>query len=156
MKTRTDYVSNSSSCSFVVEDVDKFRTAVSQNLASLDGYDCLKNIEVRIVFPKGFNSTAVFPSKDFRAYSWGGEDVVYADIGFLMNLDADTIHAAKKVYIRTEDIDMSGMMRVSGLYLAMKSAGVPVAPDSERELLFSDNMNECDAKIMQMAFGGKV
>ena len=139
MKTRQDFVSNSSSCSFVVNNPKNFIKKIMDKLdikditASL--YDSMfDNIEVGI--PKNSNKD------DWDYYDWSSFN------SFFIENAKNDFKNIKEISFMCDDYDTKAVMRLIMLYHAFKNLGFNVScEDSERDFIDIDNSNELFYKL---------
>lgn len=146
MKTRTDFVSNSSSCSFVINDVKK---AVSCIKSLGDGgiipYD-LDSLDIRISATRKVLKDLCEKLEKSSYYADYFSDNLEVDdccdftLGELESIPDDFIDKIGSVRFTCDDFEHTQVMYLSLLYLFLKNEGVDVNDDdSEQPLMFQDN-----------------
>lgn len=159
MKTRTDFVSNSSSCSFVINDVKK----TIECLKSLngDGYvpSALDELDVRIFAKRSVLKELLdVLDKDPSYYddftkNLDVEDSYDFNLSQLENIPDNILQQINSIYITCDDYEHIKVMYLSVLYLFLKNEGVDVdCSDSEQELMFQDGDTSLLGKMLRKAF----
>jgi len=138
MKTRNDFVSNSSSCSFVINDLKAFNEKLKVLSASKDGNSIdifwMYDLEIRFNFKNTEDNKKVF--KDFTdRYTYTDDEWIYGSGDFEKFLQIDP-----KYYSQLNDVEVyayddcgnEGVQKLALLYWAMRAKGVDV-DNSESE-----------------------
>jgi len=132
MKIRSDFVSNSSSCSFLVADVAAFAAKLRELCASADGVDTWWMNGLTLSFdvrgtPENKRAFADFID---QLYCWEDADGdVYAsgDFSRIVDVDPSTYGEMKNVRVAAgESYESDCVNRLALLYMAMKASGVAV------------------------------
>ena len=159
MKTRTDFVSNSSSCSFVINDIKK----TVQCLKSIngDGYipSELDELDLRIyakrsVLKELLDALDREPSYyDNFTRDLDIEDSYDFTLSQLENIPDELLQKISSIYITCDDYEQDKVMYLSMLYMFLKNEGVDVdCSDSERDLMFQEGDTSFLGKLLKKAF----
>ncbi len=143
MKTRSDFVSNSSSCSFVINDLKAFneklrilsRTKDGKNIAIFWMY----GLNIRFNFKNTEDNKKVF--KDFMdGYNYDNDEWIYGSGEFEKFLSIDPQYYGQLESVEVYAYDDGGyddIQKLALLYWAMKAEGVDVDnSESEHEFEF--------------------
>ena len=146
MKTRFDFVSNSSSCSFVVNDLKAFNEKLRALSRTKDGKDVdtywMYGLNIRFNFKNTKDNKKVF--KDFMdRYTYDNDEWVYGSGEFEKFLSIDPQHYGQLESVEVYAYDDGGyedIQKLGLLYWAMRAEGVDVDnSESEHEFeFFSD------------------
>ena len=146
MKTRIDFVSNSSSCSFVIHDIKAFNEKLKVLASAKDGKGIdtfwMYGLHVRFNFKNTEGNKAVF--KDFLSgYAYKDSEYMYGSGSFEKFLSIDPQYYGQLESVEVYAYDDGGyddIQKLALLYWAMKAEGVDVDnSDSEHEYeLFPD------------------
>ena len=140
MKTREDYVSNSSSCSFIINDPVKFKHAVNE-LGCNDGYD-LHDLDVRIECSP--EDRKFFEDNDIASNIWeyDGKCRFSTGIESIFALDDNDLKKIKLIELQCDDYETGNLFMLSVLKKALENMGVPVdSSESEHPLMLEDEDN---------------
>lgn len=158
MKTRADFVSNSSSCSFVIRDV-KGALAVIKTLGT-DGFvpseldDLILRIYAKRSVLRDFITTLDKPL-EYDDFSQHLDDVDSYDfsLSMLESIPDNLLQKIDYVYLTCDDYEQEKVLYLSVLYMFLKNEKVDVdAIDSERPLMFQDNDDSFLGQLMRRAF----
>ena len=129
MKTRTDFVSNSSSCSFVI---NAKRSVLKELLDALDQEPSYYDNFTRDLY--------IEDSYDFT-------------LSQLENIPDELLQKISSIYITCDDYEQDKVMYLSVLYMFLKNEGVDVdCSDSERDLMFQEGDTSFLGKLLKKAF----
>ena len=135
MKTRNDFVSNSSSCSFIVNDINAFKDKLSVLSPTKDGKyidtSWMYGLKVRFKYKDTEENRKIFKNFDsttYNSYAYYDEWVyVSDDFEKLLNIDPQYYNLLQDVEVYTyNDHDYQYIQSLALLYLAMKNEGVDV------------------------------
>ena len=146
MKFRFDFVSNSSSCSFVINDLTAFNEKLKVLSSTKDGNDIdtfwMFDLEIRFNFKNTEDNKNVF--EDFTdRYTYTDDEWIYGSGDFEKFLQIDPHYYDQlgrvEVYVY-DDCGNEGVQKLTLLYWAMRAEGVDVDnSESEHEYeLFHD------------------
>ena len=140
MKIRSDFVSNSSSCSFVINDLKAFNEKLKVLSSTKDGNGIdtfwMYDLYISFNFKNTEDNKKVF--KDFiDGYTYTNDEWVYGSGDFEKFLYIDPQYYSQlddvKVYVY-DDCGNEGFQNIALLYWAMKAEGVDVDnSNSDRE-----------------------
>ena len=146
MKTRIDFVSNSSSCSFVINDLKAFNEKFKVLSSTKDGNDIdtfwMYDLNIRFSFKNTEDNKKVFKAFTDR-YTYTDDEWIYGNGNFEKFLKIDPQYYGQldsvEVYAY-DDCGNEGIQKLALLYWAMRAEGVDVDnSDSEHEYkLFPD------------------
>lgn len=146
MKFRSDFVSNSSSCSFLVSDLKTFNEKLRVLSRTKDGKDVdtywMYGLNIRFNFKNTEDNKKVF--KDFiDRYTYDNDEWVYGSGKFEKFLSIDPQYYGQLESVEVYAYDDSGyddIQKLALLYWAMRAEGVDVDnSESEHEFeFFSD------------------
>lgn len=146
MKTRSDFVSNSSSCSFVINDLKAFNEKLRVLSQTEDGKDVdtfwMYGLNIRFNFKNTENNKKVF--KDFMdRYTYDNDEWVYGSGEFekFLSIDPQYYNQLESVEVYAyDDGGYDDIQKLALLYWAMRAEGVDVDnSESEHEFeFFSD------------------
>ena len=146
MKIRTDFVSNSSSCSFVINDLKAFNEKLKVLSAAKDGNSIdtfwMHDLDIRFNFKNTEDNKKVF--KDFTdKYTYTNDEWIYGGGDFEKFLQIDPQHYGQLDSVGVyayDDCGNEGIQKLALLYWAMRAEGVDVDnSESEHEYeLFPD------------------
>ncbi len=146
MKTRSDFVSNSSSCSFVINDLKAFNKKLRDLSRTKDGKDIdtfwMYGLNIRFNFKNTENNKKVF--KDFMdRYTYDNDEWIYGSGEFEKFLSIDPQYYSQLESVEVYAYDDGGyddIQKLALLYWAMRAEGVDVDnTESEHEFeFFSD------------------
>lgn len=140
MKTRIDFVSNSSSCSFIVNDPLKFKDALAK-LGSKDGYD-LHMLEVRAECSPEDKKTLEDQDIISDAWKYDGICRFSTSIESLLALDEEHFKLVKTIELECDDYETGNLFMLSVLKRALENMGVSVdSSNSEHPLMLEDEDN---------------
>lgn len=138
MKERYDFVSNSSSCSFVVNDSVKFKYAVNElggNAYDLEGIEAY--VECKPEHKDYFKS-----KEDLMRYDpWEYDDICRfsASIYGILDMNDDELSMIDMIELQCDDFDTGHVFLLSLLKKALENMGVPVSSEnSEHPLILED------------------
>jgi len=141
MKTREDFVSNSSSCSFVINDINAFMKAFEK----LSGTDTwwLYGLKANFTVDNSSENRRIFKDLIDQWTDTRGKELQFTcDLERLFcQIDADALKQMRDIIVYAYNDDgRDNVARETLLYWAMKSEGVDVDNgQSEREMaLFND------------------
>lgn len=159
MKTRTDFVSNSSSCSFVIKDVKNALTAIKS--LGTDGFIPyeLDDIDLHVyakrsVIKELFDILERTPSHydDFN-HNLDDEDSYGFNLSALESIPDSIMQKIDYIYLQCDDYEQTKVLYLSVLYMFLKNEGVDVdCSDSEHELMFQDGDTSFLGKMLKKAF----
>lgn len=158
MKTRADFVSNSSSCSFVIRDV-KGALAAIKTLGT-DGFvpSELDDLTLRIYAKRSvlrdFIMTLDKPL-EYDDFSQHLDDVDSYDfsLSMLESIPYNLLQKIDYIYFTCDDYEHEKVLYLSVLYMFLKNEKVDVdAIDSECPLMFQDCDDSFLGKLMKRAF----
>lgn len=159
MKTRTDFVSNSSSCSFVINDVKK--TVACLKSINGDGYipSELDELDLRIYAKRSVLKELLDALDREPSYydNFTGdldiEDSYDFTLSQLENIPDELLQKISSIYITCDDYEQDKVMYLSVLYMFLKNEGVDVdCNDSEQELMFQEGDTSFLGKLLKKAF----
>lgn len=146
MKIRSDFVSNSSSCSFMINDLKAFNEKLKVLSLTKDGKNVdtfwMYGLNIRFNFKNTEDNKKVF--KDFMdRYTYDNAEFVYGSGDFEKFLSIDPQYYSQLENVEVYAYDDGGyddIRKIALLYLAMRAEGVDVDNSkSEHEFkLFSD------------------
>lgn len=146
MKIRADFISNSSSCSFVINDLKAFNEKLKVLSAAKDGNGIdtlwMYDLHIRFNFKNTEDNKKVF--KDFTyIYTYVDDEWIYGSGDFekFLNIDPQYYSQLGNVEVYAyDDCGNEEVQKLALLYWAMRAEGVDVDnSDSEREYkLFPD------------------
>ena len=159
MKTRTDFVSNSSSCSFVINDIKK----TVQCLKSIngDGYIPSEFDELNLrIYAKRSVLKELLDALDQEPSYYDNftrdlyiEDSYDFTLSQLENIPDELLQKISSIYITCDDYEQDKVMYLSVLYMFLKNEGVDVdCSDSERDLMFQEGDTSFLGKLLKKAF----
>jgi len=158
MKTRNDFVSNSSSCSFVVNDIHNFKTKLAELCKDpeRDFYDTwwLSFLEITFEFDNSEENRELFKDTcSFFEYVSTADDEVPSLVrttmtfDYFMDLDARRLDLVKGMRVHSVDMnDSNGINSLAFLFYAMKSCKIDV----------DNSTSEQDFGLFNMAIPEKV
>ena len=132
MKTRLDFISNSSSCSFVIHDLKAFNEKLKVLSSTKDGNDIdtfwMYSLNIRFSFKNTEANKIAF--KDFTdRYTYTNDEWIYGSGDFEKFLQIDPQYYSQidniEVYVY-DDCWNEGVQKLTLLYWAMKAEGVDV------------------------------
>ena len=158
MKIRFDFISNSSSCSFVVHDLKAFNEKLKVLSSTKDGNDIdtfwMYGLNVRFSFKNTKCNKTVF--KDFiDGYTYKDDEYIYGNGNFEKFLSIDPQYYnmldSFEVYAY-DDCGNNDVQKLALLYWAMKAEGVDVDNSvSEHEFeFFTDVLAQLVNSAMKM------
>lgn len=158
MKTRADFVSNSSSCSFVIRDV-KGALAAIKTLGT-DGFvpSELDDLTLRIYAKRSVLCDFIMSLDkplEYDDFSQHLDDIDSYDfsLSMLESIPDNLLQKIDYVYLRCDDYEHEKVLYLSVLYMFLKNEKVDVdAIDSERPLMFQDCDDSFLGKLMKRAF----
>ena len=135
MKTRIDFVSNSSSCSFMIAD-------------ACAGVEMLKDIGIFDEMTIGISARFSLSIDDFakinmpKLKDWTSEDAVYCSCTplQLLQLPKQVLECIKDLELTCEDFERQDVFILTLLYEVLKMKGIDVT-DENSEMSFLDNEN---------------
>lgn len=141
MKTRFDFVSNSSSCSFVINDIKAFNEKLRVLSQTKDGKDIdtfwMYGLNIRFNFKNTENNKKVF--KDFMdRYTYDNDEWIYGSGEFekFLSIDPQYYNQLESVEVYAyDDGGYDDIQKLALLYWAMIAEGVDV-DNSESEYEF--------------------
>ena len=145
MRIRSDFVSNSSSCSFVIHDLNAFNEKLKVLSSTKDGKDIdtfwMYDLNIRFKFKNTEDNKKVF--KDFTDRYTYNDEWIYGSGDFVKFLQINPQYYGQldnvEVYAY-DDCGNEGFQKLALLYWAMRAEGVDVDnSESEHEYeLFHD------------------
>ena len=158
MKTRTDFVSNSSSCSFVIRDVKEALAAI-KTLGTDDyvPYE-LDDLILRIYAKRSVLRdliTILDRPTEYDDFTQHLDDVDSYDfsLSMLERIPDSLLQKIDYVYLTCEDYEQEKVLYLSVLYKFLKNEKVDVDDiDSERPLMFQDRDDSFLGQLMRRAF----
>lgn len=148
MKKRIDFVSNSSSCSFVINDPMMFKDVTLKwtkcgvhDLNHLSMYLICK-LEDKSLFPENWSS---------EGWSYDGEYRFSVSFDDFMSLPDDTVSKLTSIEFMCDDFDTCNVLMLSVLKKALENNKVPVdSSNSEHPLLLEDEDNYDGNKFLNV------
>lgn len=155
MKMRNDFVSNSSSSSFIVNDIEKFYDKLYELIKTKDGnYDTWWLYGINVSFTidnteenrKNFSELLKYYSNDESKR----EQYVSTDLNSFIEIDKKNLDKLKSVRIYAYHDTANGNEndRLAIIYYAMKHENVQVVDAGEREITM---FNDVPKKIVEAA-----
>ena len=149
MKTRNDFVSNSSSCSFIISDAVQFKYALLKLEST--GYE-LTSITIRAEC--SIENKKFFEEQELASnmYSDTYDNICRFSIELsgILSLDDDDLKRIGKVELECDHFDTSSMFMLSVLKKALENMGVPVDSScSDHPLLLEDDDNYDGNKFLK-------
>lgn len=154
MKTRRDFVSNSSSCSFIIEDI----AAGLQALKELDVLDAYEFNDIEVMFIVNIET---FQTNKMDKYeSWRDEqyDEVYCSCAAseLVQLPIAIKQNIKKLEFSCDDYNKNASLIVALLYEVLKLMDVSVNNEnSEMDFPTTDDSDSVIAKLFKYIMNSK-
>ena len=153
MKVRMDFISNSSSCSFIVEEPKQFVKFILAEFDIDSLSEELDKISMRIYANE--SSKDVFMKMD-GAFCWNNEVLVYVTFNELTSFDDDFLDCITHIEFECDNYDNEEVAKLSILKKALKNAGIKVGGLSDHDLLFEDENDDKPSPMMKLcalAFG---
>lgn len=147
MKTRSDFVSNSSSCSFMINDLKAFNEKLMVLSRTKDGKDVdtfwMYGLNIRFNFKNTEDNKKVF--KDFiDRYTYGNDELVYGhgELEKFFSIDPQCYSQLENIEVYAyDDGGYDDIQKLALLYWAMRAEGVDVDnSESEHEFEFFANV----------------
>lgn len=161
MKTRNDFVSNSSSCSFIVSDPKKMFDTLHKLLDDdVDWFDAdfFNGITVIAIAKKPDEAffKKQIASDDISICSWCDELQMNMSMYVFANFSDEIVSKLTSVSLECDDYDHNAVANLSLLKKALCNLGIDADSScSEHDLLFDGNNNaSVFAKIASVAFSG--
>lgn len=157
MKVRMDFISNSSSCSFIVEEPKQFVKFILAEFDVDSLSEELDKISMRIYANES--------SKDIfmkivdnveNAFYWNNEVSAYVTFNELASFDDDFLDCITHIEFECDNYDNEEVAKLSILKRALKNASIKVGGSSEHDLLFEDENDDKPSPMMKLcalAFG---
>ena len=147
MKTREDFVSNSSSCSFVVKDIEHGLSVIEE----LSILDSMEMDEMDVYFTASLQDAKKHKLEKYESWRDEEEGYVYCrcSCSALASFSSDVTSSFKELWLSCSDCDQGAVFILSLLYEALKSAGVDVS-DEDTEISFPslDDSKSAAAKLI--------
>lgn len=161
MKTRAEFVSNSSSCSFIVNDIAAFKAKLAELCRDekRDFLDLwwLNSLSLNFSFDNCEESREAFKQHcGFYEYSYADENElpseVFTSMTFdsFMDLDSKLIPLMKDVRVTSEDMVGDGIHSLAFLFYAMKAHSIDVDKSQSEQDFNLFNMS-IPKKVMNAA-----
>ena len=158
MKERIDFVSNSSSCSFVINDPVMFKNVILKWTKGCS-HD-LNNLSMYLICQSGDKSW--FP-KTWSSDGWNYDDEYRFSVSFddFMSLSDELLSKLTSIEFMCDDFDTCNVFTLSVLKKALENNNVPVdSSNSEHPLILEDKNNYDGNKFITVlckeAFGNGV
>lgn len=146
MKIRNDYVSNSSSCSFVINDPIAFK-----NKALEWSRNCAYELDHLTMYAMCKSGDKSFFQRTWEDDGWDYDGTCRFSINVddFMSLDDETLEKIVSIEFMCDDYDQGNVFLLSVLKKALENSGIPVdSSDSEHSLLLEDDSDSSSHEFM--------